>query len=112
MPGASWSSQAGQLRGQPARSRSGPSAKAWVRAVAAVLRNSRKEGERGGTLAESLPIEFSRMVALISLVLFALIFHPGLHWTESGVEGEIAQGQYLDELLVSQVALYKLATAL
>lgn len=66
----------------------------------------------GGTLAESLPIEFGRMVALISLVLFALIFHPGLHWTESGVEGEIAQGQYLDELLVSQVALYKLATAL
>lgn len=49
MPGASWSSQAGQLRGQPARSRSGPSARAWVRAVAAALRNSRKEGEGGDT---------------------------------------------------------------
>lgn len=49
MPGASWSSQAGQLWGQPARSRSGPSARAWVRAVAAALRNSRKEGEGGDT---------------------------------------------------------------
>ena len=52
------------------------------------------------------------MVASISLALFSLMFRPVLHWTESGAEGEIAQGQYLDELLVSQVALYKLATAL
>lgn len=100
--GASWSSQAVQLWGQQARSGS-----------ELLLELSEIPGKRvkGGTLAESLPIEFSRMLASISLALFSLMFCSVLHWTESGGEGEIAQGQYLDELLVSQVALYKLATA-
>ena len=97
----------------------GPAGKVWVRSICKGLGQScccssqkfPERGLKGGTLAESLPIEFSRMVASISLALFSLMFRPVLHWTESGAEGEIAQGQYLDELLVSQVALYKLATA-
>lgn len=47
----------------------GPAGEAWVRAVAATLRNSQKGGERRGTLAESLPIKFTTL-----LVLFSVIF--------------------------------------
>lgn len=51
----------------PGCTAAGPAGKAWVRAVAAALRNSQKEGERRGTLAESLPIEFTTLLVLFSV---------------------------------------------